>query len=138
MRTMWRDGLAAVFCAGLVLTFVTGAARAEDDRAERRQGLIERFDADGDGQLSESERQAARDEINRRRAERGIDGAGRRQDMLDRFDTDGDGQLSEGERQTAREARGQKRGERGAGGHGRRGHGKQRRSGGSGNASRSD
>ncbi len=75
---------ATVFCAVLLLILVSGPARAEDELAERRQGLIELFDGDGNWRLD-----AVRDEIVQRRALRGIDGAGQRQRMLDRFDTDG-------------------------------------------------
>ena len=66
----------------------------------RRVRLIEAFDADGDGALSEEERSIARDSIEAERvAEREI----RQAEMLDRFDADGDGELSREERRFARD-----------------------------------
>lgn len=64
--------------------------------------MLEQFDTDGDGQLSEAERQAARESG----AFAGGRGRGeqRRQQILEEFDADGDGQLSESERQAARES----------------------------------
>lgn len=59
---------------------------------EKRQAeRIARFDTDGDGKLSDTERAAARKEMHAK--------------MLERFDKDGDGKLSEDERRAAREAR---------------------------------
>jgi hypothetical protein len=62
---------------------------------DHRGRILERFDADGDGELSETERAAARSAMEERRAEM-------RRRVLERFDADGDGQLSEDERQAAR------------------------------------
>ncbi len=60
-----------------------------------RQAMMERFDTDGDGQISPEERDAARAAMR--------DGPGKnRQAILERFDTDGDGQLSPEERDAAR------------------------------------
>lgn len=53
--------------------------------------LMDRFDADGDGILSDEERQALQDEIQRRRDQWEAR-------MIDRYDRDGDGVLSERER----------------------------------------
>jgi predicted dienelactone hydrolase len=58
------------------VTLVSGTLAAQQiDRAGAIQRLTERFDADGDGKLSDSERRAARDFIlSRRRAGRGPEG----------------------------------------------------------------
>lgn len=61
----------------------------EDIRAE----WMARFDKDGDGQLNEEERQAAREAAREEREQR------RQQFLLDRYDKDGDGVLSEAETQ---------------------------------------
>ena len=61
---------------------------------EQRAKVLERFDANGDGELDETERHAARSEMQRRRAE-----------MIGRFDADGDGRLAGEERRAALEAR---------------------------------
>lgn len=61
----------------------------DSEKAAARQQMMQRFDTNGDGQVSEQERQA------------------RRAQMMQRFDTDGDGQLSDQERQAARAARSQ-------------------------------
>jgi Ca2+-binding EF-hand superfamily protein len=68
-----------------------------------RQQMIERFDADGDGQLSPEERDAARAAM-QDHAGPGGKGGFNRHAMLERFDTDGDGQLSPEERDAARAA----------------------------------
>lgn len=64
--------------------------------------MLEQFDTDGDGQLSEAERQVAR-ESGAFSGKRGRGGK-RRQEILEEFDIDGDGQLSETERQAARDS----------------------------------
>ena len=64
--------------------------------------MIARFDKDGDGQLNEEERQAAREAFRAEREER------RQQWLLEQYDKDGDGVLSEAEQAQAdadREAR---------------------------------
>lgn len=75
------------------------------DREQRRAEILEQFDTDGDGQLSEAERQAARESgaFSGRSGKRGRGGK-RRQEILEEFDADGDGQLSEAERQAARDS----------------------------------
>jgi hypothetical protein len=60
--------------------------------------VIERFDSDGDGKLSQEERREA---MKARREMRGQI----RQRMLEKFDANGDGKLDEEERNTAKEAR---------------------------------
>jgi Ca2+-binding EF-hand superfamily protein len=79
-----------------------GVAQAQDDqpdRDERRARALEKYDSDGDGVLSDGERDALHDARKGRHGEK----KGRR---LERFDTDGDGQLSDSERTAAREKRG--------------------------------
>lgn len=69
--------------------------------------VFKRFDADGDGSLSETERQAM-DEVMLKRRERQGGPQGRRpgrEEMMKRFDTDGDGVLSEAEREAMRTER---------------------------------
>ncbi|RMH12314.1 MAG: hypothetical protein D6695_07065 [Planctomycetota bacterium] len=56
-----------------------------------RAEMLERFDADGDGELSEEERQKARETMRAEREER------RQQFLLERYDKDGDGVLNEEE-----------------------------------------
>jgi len=108
------------------------AARAEDDnasnadragrRAKMRQKMLDKFDADGDGQLSDAERATAREAMRGRRGSRaegaqgkgsrGKDkkkgskgGPGRRRQggppspakLFDKYDANGDGQLSRAE-----------------------------------------
>jgi Ca2+-binding EF-hand superfamily protein len=112
------------------------------DREARRAEFMKRFDTDGDGQLSEAEKEAARQELGRMgRGHRGgemmrgrilekydtnkngtldpdekaafeRDREARHAEMVKRFDTDGDGKLSESERQAMREAFRKERGEK--------------------------
>ncbi len=102
--------------------------QAERPRAERpnwaerpsREEMLRRFDADGDGVLSEEERATARETLRKERQARQQEpqqeprGGARperperperpsREEMLRRFDADSDGVLSEEERATARE-----------------------------------
>ena len=61
------------------------------DFEARRAEFVQRYDADGDGELSREERRAAKQ--------------ARRDRIRTEFDVDGDGELSEEERTTLREAR---------------------------------
>ena len=75
-----------------------GTVQAEESRGghkqDRKARMMKRFDADGDGKLSESERAAAKEA-----------GKKHRDEMVKRHDTDGDGKLSETERAAAKEGR---------------------------------
>lgn len=73
--------------------------------SRRGRRLVDRFDADGDGMLDPEERQALKDDMARREAER----EARR---IDRYDTDGDGMLSEAEERAAAEQERRQREER--------------------------
>lgn len=66
----------------------------DSEKAAAREQMLKRFDTNGDGQVSDQERQAVKAQ------------------MMKRFDTNGDGQLSEQERQAARAARGKNGGGR--------------------------
>jgi len=106
--------------SGFVLSvLIAGVATADDDaakkgdrndrRAEMRQRMLEEFDADGDGELSEDERATAREEMRKRRGGQGKSGKakgerGPKRDgrpnpgqLFDKFDANGDGQLSRAE-----------------------------------------
>ncbi|MBL7182676.1 MAG: EF-hand domain-containing protein [Pirellulales bacterium] len=96
-------------CAAIVsLAATTFAAPPENnDPAARKAEMLKKFDKDGDGKLSDTEKTTLRAEMQNRR------GGGRdrkqwtpeqRDEMLKKFDTDGDGKLSQEERDTAREA----------------------------------
>lgn len=123
MRTTW-------VCLALVgPLFAVGQATAQDEERPRRDGemrqrMIEEFDADGDGQLNDEERQTARETMRERRGDRpgrgqarggegrggqgrGGEGRGRGpsdrpappdpNELFDRFDENQDGQLSRDE-----------------------------------------
>jgi Ca2+-binding EF-hand superfamily protein len=88
--------LVALLVLGLGLALLPlGGDAAAGERAER---MLERFDTDGDGQLSEDERAEAR--------------ASMRERMLDRFDANGNGELDDDERAVARQEMRRRRGER--------------------------
>lgn len=72
-----------------------GALGGGGDRSGGRDEVMQRFDTDGDGELNEAERAAARAQWEARAAE------GRRL-LVRRYDRDGDGELNEEERQAAR------------------------------------
>ncbi len=95
-------GIGCALAAALLLGGVAQAENAEDEEPGRERGrherLLERFDTDGDGELSEAERSSARES--------------RRLKRLEKYDRDGDGRLSDRERATARKAHRQQRLER--------------------------
>ncbi|MFN0069688.1 MAG: EF-hand domain-containing protein [Limisphaerales bacterium] len=94
-------------------TMLTTAAAFADDgprpkgpRDEQaRAAMLERFDANKDGRLDETERAAAREAMKEQAAER-------RQEALAKFDKDGDGKLSDDEKAAAKEAMKERAGER--------------------------
>jgi hypothetical protein len=118
-----RPLLAALLCSAAIATCfmphqLASAAPGQGPdpakRAEFRQKVLEKFDANGNGQLEPDEREAAKAAMQRRREQGGGKGQGRqagaadperRKKMLEKFDTDGDGKLSETERAAAKEAR---------------------------------
>lgn len=84
---------------------------------KRHEAILKKFDADGDGKLSETERAAAKEARQQRRAalieQHDTDGDGKlskeekkaaMQAFRDKHDTDGDGKLNEEERKAAHEA----------------------------------
>ena len=86
---------------------------------EKKAELIQKFDADGDGELNEEERGNAREAMKAEMlAKYDTDGDGElskeektaafKARMLEKYDTDGDGEISEDERAAAREDRGEK------------------------------
>lgn len=72
-----------------------------------REEALKRFDADGDGTLSETERQEMHKAMPNRRYRSGGPQGDRpsQEEILKRFDTDGDGVLSESEREALRAER---------------------------------
>jgi Ca2+-binding EF-hand superfamily protein len=86
---------------GSNLTAATAGRPAID-----QQAVLKEFDKDGDGQLSDSEREAAMQAMrNRLRStDQRTPPNASREDVLKRFDTNGDGQIDEAERAAAREA----------------------------------
>ncbi len=122
-----------IVAAALLLPAAATAQDATDgkpNRAERRQRMIEQFDADGDGQLNEEERAKARAERGNQsgKAGRKSRGGGGRQgqagrprgppdpmQLFDRFDENDDGQLSREEFMKLTTAMREMRERRGAG-----------------------
>jgi hypothetical protein len=74
-----------------------GGPRGEGMRAQ----MLEKYDANKDGKLDESERETMRKE--------------REAEMVKRFDKNGDGKLDDAEREAAREGAGRRGGRRGEG-----------------------
>ncbi|MFM7182006.1 MAG: hypothetical protein ACKO2G_11160 [Verrucomicrobiales bacterium] len=75
---------------------ITASANPEGPRPHRPGGppkaLLEKFDTDGDGKLSEQEREAAKAAMEEKRAA-----------IIAKYDKDGDGKLNEEERKAAKE-----------------------------------
>ncbi len=124
LRRQWRLAEAMRFSdfVGSLEPKQRRALRSRMQRAQSKQGrheaLVRRFDGNGDGVLDEQERQAARNHMRTRRAERerqwgkdpgGPPGKGRRGarssgvdrrvrlELIKRFDADGNGRLDAGE-----------------------------------------
>jgi hypothetical protein len=78
---------------------LSGAAHAEKGKGKGERnippGILEQFDKDGDGKLSEEERKAAK-------AARGQMEGARMKEMLEKFDADKDGTLNEAEKEAMR------------------------------------
>jgi Ca2+-binding EF-hand superfamily protein len=93
--------VAASLIAGTAAFAAPGdGARPMGPRGERHARIIERFDADRDGRLSDAEHKTARDTMLAEKPER----AARHAERIKRFDKDGDGMLNDAERAAAREA----------------------------------
>ena len=116
--------------AALLLPAAATAQDATDDkpnRAERRQRIIEQFDADGDGKLNEEERAKARAKQGNQSGKTDREGGGRQgqagrpqsppdpMQLFDRFDKNNDGQLSREEFTKLTKAMREMRERRGAG-----------------------
>ena len=92
--------------AGVLLAPGLMAEDGPDREKKHRRGgefhekMLEKFDADGDGKLNESERAEAKKAHEARREEM----KARHEAMKEKFDTDGDGKLSKEERDAAFEA----------------------------------
>ncbi len=93
---------------GVLLAFVVAPAMAQGDRGrdgrdgrgggdDRRAEFMKRFDKDGDGQISDSEREEGFKTFREEREKR-------REEFMKKFDKDGDGQLSEEERNAVRDS----------------------------------
>lgn len=85
--------LAILAATSLTLAAADGSAAEGRHRGELKQAVLEKFDADKDGKLSESERAAAKAQAKERLHE-----------AKEKFDADKDGKLSESEREAARAA----------------------------------
>lgn len=85
--------LAILAVATLTLQAAEGTAGAGKHRGEFKQAMLEKFDTDKDGTLSEAERAAAKAQVRERL-----------HDAKEKFDADKDGKLSDSERDAARAA----------------------------------
>lgn len=98
--------IAALMIGGSIPTTAaeTGGDHPKHD-GKRRQELLEKFDANHDGKLEKSERQAARAALEERIKEH-------HPKLFEKFDANHDGKLDREELKALREARREHRGER--------------------------
>ena len=75
-----------------------------DRHKAMREKLLKEFDKDGDGELSDEEKKAAREAWAKRREDRNKREAAVHAKFVQKYDTDGDGKLSEQERKSAHAA----------------------------------
>lgn len=105
MKTTLLKTLFASVALPLIGTSYLQAAEGDKPARPNRAEMMKQFDANGDGQLDETERQAAREHMQSMRGQGG--GPGQRQGRpgggrgMAQFDTDGDGVLSDAEREAA-------------------------------------
>ena len=91
----------------MFLTATLFAAPSENrDPAARKAEILKKFDKDGDGKLSDTEKASLRSEMQSRRGGRDRKQwtPEQRNEMLKKFDKDGNGELSDDERAAVREA----------------------------------
>tara|TARA_R110002096_G_scaffold247936_2_gene440350 strand:- start:32721 stop:33128 length:408 start_codon:yes stop_codon:yes gene_type:complete len=120
MKNLSKSTVAGLTAAILSLSLSFPSFADDDsDRKTKRDEIRGQFDADGNGEISDRERQAARETFKAKRMERiDTDGNGeiskseraavkekRKAKIVKRFDTDGDGELNERERESAKQAR---------------------------------
>ena len=88
-----------------------GKGGEQGSKRPTREQILEKYDTDGNGELSEEEREVIKADRENMQGKRGGQNGPRpsREEMIKKFDADGNGELSEEERQAAREAM-QKRG----------------------------
>ena len=99
--------------AGLFVS-LTSFALAEGGKCEEKKAaMLEKYDIDNDGKLSEEERQAAKEDFKAAMLEKyDTDGDGelspeeKKAAFIAKFDKDGDGELSEEEKKAAKKGRG--------------------------------
>lgn len=87
--------LASVGLAGSGIASAQPPAANDTPRSERRAEALKKYDANGNGKLDESERDAMRKDM-RQKFE------ARRAEVLQKYDANGDGQLDESERAAMR------------------------------------
>lgn len=75
--------------------------KGKDGRPSREE-MRQKYDKDGDGKLSEEERAALREDMEKRHGKRGGERPSR-EEITEKYDADGDGELSEEERAALRE-----------------------------------
>jgi Ca2+-binding EF-hand superfamily protein len=100
--------LLAAIVAGMWIASTDVRADEGGGKAEAKKKLLEKYDANGDGQLDNSERAAARQDMaKKKRGKKGPGAAGpgvggisreEREMLTQRFDADGDGKLNDEER----------------------------------------
>lgn len=100
-----RTHLLAVAVMMLSGFAVSSFAGDRQRHPEMRKKILEKFDKDGDGKLSEDERAAAKAAFQEKHPDA-------REKVLAHFDKDGDGKLNEEERAAAKAAHGKRDGKR--------------------------
>jgi hypothetical protein len=97
-----------VVAIATILAVFPTSMRAEDTAAGTegppQERFLERFDTDGDGVISDAEKEAAKGQLKGRRGKGAENRNADRQRMHGRLDTDGDGVISDTERETGRAA----------------------------------
>jgi Ca2+-binding EF-hand superfamily protein len=92
---MWKATGWILALAG-ALTLANAAQDTKQGAHPSREEMLKRYDKDGDGRLSEAEREQLRKDRATREGKQAQDQS--RKEIMRRFDVDGDGQLNDAER----------------------------------------
>jgi len=93
MKPIMKTKTLIIAIAALAIPVLAQAEEGSKGCDKKRAHMIEKFDADGDGKLSEEEREAAK-----------VAKAERKAAFIAKHDSNGDGELDEDEKKAAKEA----------------------------------
>lgn len=117
MKHLFIIALISIFTISSAQAAENGKGKACKHRGDMKAKILEKFDANNDGKLDESERAAAKTAVQAKRQERIAKLKSEHPKLFEKIDSNGDGNISKDEAKAARAMRKQhcdkKKGERG-------------------------